>query len=125
LSEKGAEANMPGSGNDVGILRENRWLIDRRSVTQQHLRCLSHPEPRIPKNNAEQMKSENERVTTLEIQLTHLQRQYEVLNDVVTQLAMQLDQVNKRIAKWEQTVDRLKNLSEPSTDLLDEKPPHY
>lgn len=61
----------------------------------------------------------------LEIQLAHLQRQYDVLNDVVTEIAMQLDKANKRMSKWEQTVDRLKNSSEPASDPLDEKPPHY
>ncbi|WP_372895994.1 SlyX family protein [Stieleria sp.] len=71
------------------------------------------------------MKNEIERITHLEIQLAHLQRQYDVLNDVVTEQAMLLDRVNKRIAKWEQTVDRLKNASEPTSDPQDEKPPHY
>ncbi len=45
--------------------------------------------------------------------------------DVVTEQTLQLDRVSKRIAGWEQTVDRIKNASDPSGDPLDEKPPHY
>jgi SlyX protein len=71
------------------------------------------------------MNSESERMTQLEIGLAHLQRQYDVLNQVVTEQALQLDRVNQRIAKWEQTVDSLKNGSDQETDPLDEKPPHY
>ena len=71
------------------------------------------------------MKSESERLTELEIQLAHLQRQYEVLNEVVTRQADQLDQAKKQIAKWEESVDRIKNAVEPTVDPLDEKPPHY
>lgn len=71
------------------------------------------------------MKNDTERITHLEIQLAHLQRQYDVLNEVVTQQAALLDRVNQRISKWEQTVDRIKHLSEPAGDPLDEKPPHY
>ena len=71
------------------------------------------------------MKNETERITHLEIQLAHLQRQFYVLNDVVTEQAMLLDRVNQRVAKWEQTVDRIKNATEPTTHPQDEKPPHY
>lgn len=71
------------------------------------------------------MKSETERITDLETQLAHLQRQYDVLNEVVTQQANQLDSVVKRIAKWESTVERIKNATDPIGDPLDEKPPHY
>ena len=71
------------------------------------------------------MKNESERITDLEIGLAHLQRQFDVLNTVVTEQAMQLDRATKRITKWEQTVERMKNSSEPAADPLDEKPPHY
>lgn len=71
------------------------------------------------------MKSDAERITDLEIQLAHLQRQYDVLNEVVTDQALQMDRVVKRIAKWEDAVQRLKNSGGSTTDPLDEKPPHY
>lgn len=115
---------MPCRVHDVGILRDIRHHIDRRTESADRSAIC-----RTPKLNlqpiSESMKSETERVTTLEIQLAHLQRQYDVLNDVVTEIAMQLDKANKRIFKWEQTVDRLKNSSESAADPLDEKPPHY
>lgn len=71
------------------------------------------------------MKSETERIVELEIGLAHLQRQFELLNGVVTEQAMELDRANKRITKWEDTVQRLKSAGDSTADPLDEKPPHY
>ncbi|QEF98128.1 hypothetical protein Mal15_21750 [Stieleria maiorica] len=71
------------------------------------------------------MNDETERIKHLEMQLAHLQRQYDVLNDVVTEQSMLLDRVNKRISKWEQEVDRIKNVTDSESHPLDEKPPHY
>ena len=71
------------------------------------------------------MKSEIDRIVELEIALAHLQRQFDVLNDVVTEQAMQLDRATKRIDKWEQAIERMKNTADSSTDSIDEKPPHY
>ena len=71
------------------------------------------------------MKSESQRITELEVGLAHLQRQYDLLNEVVTRQATELEQAHKQIAKWETTVDRIKNVIEPTVDPIDEKPPHY
>jgi len=71
------------------------------------------------------MKSEQQRITELEVSLAHLQRQYDVLNDVVTDLNGQLDRTTKRIEKWERGLDQLKSAVEQPTDPMDEKPPHY
>ncbi len=71
------------------------------------------------------MKTQQERITELEISLAHLQRQYDVLNEVVTEQTSRLDRVVKQIARWEQRLDRLKHAVETESDPLDEKPPHY
>ncbi len=71
------------------------------------------------------MKTDQQRITELEITLAHLQRQYDLLNEVVTEQTSRLDRAVKRIEKWEQNVDRLKNAVETGSDPLDEKPPHY
>jgi SlyX protein len=71
------------------------------------------------------MKTESERVTDLEIQLAHLQRQFDVLNEVVTQQTKQLDQSSKRIDKLVGTIEELKANTELISETVDEKPPHY
>ena len=71
------------------------------------------------------MNKENESVQELESQLAHLQRHVEVLNEVVAKQGSEIDQLNKRVEKWEDMVRRLKNSGEPMSDPLDEKPPHY
>lgn len=71
------------------------------------------------------MKNESERITELEIGLAHLQRQYELLNAVVTEQSLQLDRAIKRIEKWEHAIQRLKNDPQSPADPIDEKPPHY
>jgi uncharacterized coiled-coil protein SlyX len=71
------------------------------------------------------MGNEKDKIIELEIALAHLQRQFDVLNAVVTDQAMQMDRASKRIDKWEQAVQRLKNTSETAADSVEEKPPHY
>ncbi|MCO8124863.1 SlyX family protein [Stieleria sp. TO1_6] len=71
------------------------------------------------------MKTDAEKICDLEIALAHLQRQYDLLNEVVTAQSIQLDRLQKRITKWEQTVETLKNKGESFDDPLSEKPPHY
>ena len=67
---------------------------------------------------------ESDRITELELALTHLQKDYESLNEVV------LDN-GSRLASLESAMQRLTSkldaLSEPSSERRpeDEKPPHY
>ncbi|MGB7327587.1 MAG: SlyX family protein [Rubripirellula sp.] len=71
------------------------------------------------KNNAD-------RLTELEIQLAHVQRMYEQLNDVVTTEAMRGDRIQRKVDALTVQLKEVKNKSaEPATDPLDEKPPHY
>ncbi len=71
------------------------------------------------------MKTPEARITELETQLAHLQRQYDLLNEVVTEQAVWRDQTQKRIKQWEETIEQLKPQRESMGDPLDEKPPHY
>lgn len=71
------------------------------------------------------MKNESERLIELESQLAHLQHQYDALNEVITEQASRLQSMHKRVEKWEQQVDRLKNASDSASDPLEERPPHY
>ena len=71
------------------------------------------------------MNSESTRITDLEVALAHLQRQFDLLNEVVTEQATRLDQAFKRIEKWEQKLDGVKNAAGSETDPIEEKPPHY
>ncbi|MEM6471486.1 MAG: SlyX family protein [Planctomycetota bacterium] len=71
------------------------------------------------------MSSPDDRVTKLEENLAHLQRQYDLLNEVVIEQSLELNRTRKQIAKWERLVESLKNRLDSPSDLLDEKPPHY
>ena len=93
--------------------------------TGLHFDCRIGPSTIHSHRKMKPMKNDTDRIIQLEIQLAHLQRQYDVLNVVVTEQSMQLDRATKQIAKWEQTVDRIKNATESLGDPLDEKPPHY
>ena len=71
-------------------------------------------------------KSDSDRITELEIQLAHLQRTYDQLNEVVTEQALRLDQMVAAKKQQDAKIDRLLAAhDEQSTDPLDEKPPHY
>ena len=65
------------------------------------------------------------RVTELEIQLAHTQREVEQLNEVVTEQSRQLDRVMRLVKRFEEKLDDFKYKIEEKRDLLDEKPPHY
>ena len=65
------------------------------------------------------------RVTELEIQLAHTQREVEQLNEVVTEQSRQLDRVMRLVTGFEAKLDDFKYKVEEKPDLLDEKPPHY
>jgi SlyX protein len=72
------------------------------------------------------MISESEaRITELEIQLAHLQRLFEQLNDVVTQQAGRVDQLAAAQKKLEEKLNQARAAESESVDPLDEKPPHY
>jgi SlyX protein len=65
------------------------------------------------------------RITELEIQLAHLQRLFEQLNDVVTQQAGRVDKIAAAQKKLEEKINQTRVGESESVDPLDEKPPHY
>jgi SlyX protein len=67
----------------------------------------------------------DDRLTELEIQLAHVQRLYEQLNEVVTTQATQTDRMERRILQLQNQLKELKSKGESEIDPLDEKPPHY
>lgn len=69
--------------------------------------------------------SPDPRMTELEIQLAHLQRQFDQLNEVVTDQAGKLDRLSRIIGKMSDSVEELKQKGTEERDPLDEKPPHY
>ncbi|TWU48376.1 SlyX family protein [Rubripirellula reticaptiva] len=71
-------------------------------------------------------KTNADRLTELEIQLAHVQRMYEHLNEVVTTEAMRGDRIQRKVDALTVQLKEVKSKSaEPATDPLDEKPPHY
>ncbi len=68
----------------------------------------------------------DERLTELEIQIAHVQRLYEQLNEVVTAEAMRADRMQTKLDTLTQQFKDIKNKStESPSDPLDERPPHY
>lgn len=68
----------------------------------------------------------DQRITQLEIQLAHVQRLYEQLNEVVTSEAMRADKLQRKVDTLTTQLKEVKQKSvEPVGDPLDEKPPHY
>ena len=66
-----------------------------------------------------------DRVGQLEFQLAHLQRDYDQLNEVVTDQSNRIEQLNRQIANLESGLTEIKQAAETDVNLFDEKPPHY
>jgi SlyX protein len=68
----------------------------------------------------------DDRLTRLEIQLAHVQRMYEQLNEVVTEEAMRADKLQRKVdALTTQLKDVKQKSAESDADPMDERPPHY
>lgn len=67
----------------------------------------------------------DQRMTELEIQIVHLQRLYEQLNEVVTSQALEADRMQRRIEQLQTQLKEMKEKPSEAIDPLDEKPPHY
>ena len=66
-----------------------------------------------------------DRVGQLEFQLAHLQRDYDQLNEVVTQQSLANQRLESKVAALELQLKQLKEKPQQAIDPLDEKPPHY
>ena len=65
-------------------------------------------------------------MTELEIQMAHVQRLYEQLNEVVTEQSGRIDLLERRCHQLQTQYKELKERQpESGLDPLDEKPPHY
>lgn len=71
------------------------------------------------------MSSPESKIVELEIQIAHIERLYEQLNQVVTEQARESDRTRLRIKELEALVKTLKEKPSAPDDPLDEKPPHY
>jgi len=68
-------------------------------------------------------KSDQDRIVETEIALTHLQQDYESLNEVVLQQQKTIEGLLAKVQKLEGKIDAN---SEPEVrDAASEKPPHY
>lgn len=65
------------------------------------------------------------RVTELEVQLAHLSRLHDQLNEVITEQALEADRQQRTIERLIAQVRELKQRPLPEDDPFDEKPPHY
>ncbi|MFG0260897.1 MAG: SlyX family protein [Novipirellula sp. JB048] len=66
-----------------------------------------------------------QRLVELEIQLAHVQRAYDHLNEVVTDQAMRQDRMQAALKAMKEKMSELKADEELAEDPRDEKPPHY
>jgi len=71
------------------------------------------------------MKSLESRVSELEIQLAHMVRLVEQLNEIVTQQTLAEDRQRRVIGKLVDQIEELKQKPTGIHDPFDEKPPHY
>ncbi|WP_162006793.1 SlyX family protein [Roseimaritima sediminicola] len=67
----------------------------------------------------------SERLTEIEIQLTHQQRFTEQLNEVIAEQYRMIEALERKVVGLETQVRRLRDTPPEQTDLADEKPPHY
>ena len=70
------------------------------------------------------MSSADDRLTNVELLLTHLQHDFEQLSQVVFRQQAELDALRKELTRLDSRVVTLSEGSE-TRDPLDEKPPHY
>jgi uncharacterized coiled-coil protein SlyX len=71
------------------------------------------------------MKADKDRITDLEISLTHIQRMYEQLNEVVTSQSLANQRLEQQISQLKEQIKQLKEKPQPAIDPMQEKPPHY
>jgi uncharacterized coiled-coil protein SlyX len=67
----------------------------------------------------------DERITKLETGLSHLQRLFEQLDEVVTAQSLENQRMERRISQLQEQLKQLKEKPDTGGDPLDEKPPHY
>lgn len=71
------------------------------------------------------MKSLESRVSELEIQLAHMIRIIEQLNEIVTEQTLSEDRQRRVIRTLISQIEELKQKPSGTDDPFDERPPHY
>lgn len=71
------------------------------------------------------MKSLESRVSELEVQLAHMIRLVEQLNEIVTRQTLAEDRQRRVIRKLADQIEQLKQKPSAADDPFDERPPHY
>ncbi len=66
-----------------------------------------------------------ERVTDLETLLTHVQHDFQQLNEVILQQQDRFTVIERQLVQLEQQLRTMADPPTEATDPLDEKPPHY
>ena len=74
---------------------------------------------------SDEQQSHAARVTELESALAHHQRLCEQLNQVVTEQAGIIDDLQRRVALLENTVKEVQYQLPEDREIAEEKPPHY
>lgn len=64
----------------------------------------------------------DDRLTKLELLLSHLQYDVDKLNDALISQQSQIDELHQRLAKMQSVIE---HLPESPRDLEQERPPHY
>ncbi len=66
-----------------------------------------------------------ERVTELETLLTHVQHDFQQLNEVILQQQDRFTAIERQLVRLEQQLRTIADAPTEAIDPLDEKPPHY
>ena len=66
-----------------------------------------------------------ERVTELETLLTHVQHDFQQLNEVILQQQDRFTAIERQLVRLEQQLRTIADSPTEAIDPLDEKPPHY
>lgn len=74
--------------------------------------------------NMQNNDSQAKRINELEEKLTYLQADYDALNETVLENTKRLDQFRQMLERLTSRVDNVAD-NHASSDLADEKPPHY
>ena len=79
----------------------------------------------MPHNDPAENDRLRERVTELETVLTHVQHDFQQLNEVVLQQQDRFTVIERQLVRLEQQLRTMADAPTEAIDPLDEKPPHY
>lgn len=71
------------------------------------------------------MNTENNRLTRVEEHLAHQNTVVDDLNDIITELRQEVDNLNRRVSMLMQRAAEQEADNQPSAALADQRPPHW